>query len=77
MEKDENIATYFLWVDEIVNTIKGLGQTVEESSIADKILEALPKIFYVNVSSLEEIKDLDTITMDEFHGILTTYEMRT
>ena len=29
MKKDEDITTYFLWVDEIVNTMRGLGEKVE------------------------------------------------
>ena len=34
-------------------------------------------IFDSKVSTLEERKDLDKLSMDELHGILTTYEMRT
>jgi hypothetical protein len=30
MKEDENITTYFLRVDEIVNVIKGLGETIKE-----------------------------------------------
>jgi hypothetical protein len=29
------------------------------------------------ISTLEDRPDLDNLTMDELHGILTTYEMRT
>ena len=29
MKQEENVATYFLRVDEIVNTIRGLGEKVE------------------------------------------------
>ena len=29
MKEEEDIATYFLWVDEIVNTMRGLGEKVE------------------------------------------------
>ena len=43
----------------------------------DKIIRMLPKIFGAKVSTLEEKKDLDTITMDELNGILIAYEMRT
>jgi uncharacterized lipoprotein YehR (DUF1307 family) len=31
MIEDENIACFFLIVDEIVNTMKGLGEKIEES----------------------------------------------
>jgi hypothetical protein len=34
-------------------------------------------IFDSNISALEEREDLATLTMDELHGTLTTYEMRT
>jgi hypothetical protein len=32
--------------------------------------------FDSNISALEEREDLATLTMDELHGTLTTYEMR-
>jgi hypothetical protein len=64
-------------VDEIVNTIRGLGEKVEESMIVQKVLRSLPLRFDAKVSSIEEMKDLDSLTMDELHGILIAYEMRT
>jgi hypothetical protein len=33
MNEEENIATYLLHVDEIVNSIKGLGEDVEEAIV--------------------------------------------
>ena len=36
MKEEENIATYFLQVDEIVNSIKGLGEKVDEQVIVQK-----------------------------------------
>ena len=76
MKEDEDIATYFLWVDEIVNTMRGLGEKVENKVLSQKILRSLPMKFDSKVSSLEERKDLDKLSMNELHGILTTYEMR-
>jgi hypothetical protein len=63
-------------VDEIVNTIKGLGEKVEELIIVQKVLRSLPLRFDVKVYSIEEMKDLDLLAMDELYGILKTYEMR-
>lgn len=77
MEEDKTVATYFLQVDKVVNTIRGFREIVEESLIVDKVLRTLPMRFNTKVSTLEEKKYLDKITMDELHGILTTYEMRT
>ena len=77
MKEEENIAAYFLQVDEIVNIIRGLGERIEESVIVQKILRSLPMRFDSKISSIEERSDLDTITVDKLHGTLTSYEMRT
>ena len=76
MREDENIAAYFLRVDEIVNIIKGLGEKVGEPVIVQKIPRSLPTRFDSKISAIEERSDLDTMTMDELHGTLTAFEMR-
>ena len=40
------------------------------------MLRSLPLIFKAKVSTIEEMKDLKDMKMDELHGILTVYEMR-
>jgi hypothetical protein len=60
-----------------VNAIIGLGEEIEESVIVQKILRSLPMRFNPKISALEERLDLDSITMDELHGIFIAYEMRT
>jgi hypothetical protein len=77
MNEDENIASYFLRVDEIVKSIKGLGDEIKEQVIVKKALISLPMRFDSKIPSLEERVDLATMTMDALHGILTTYEIRT
>jgi hypothetical protein len=63
-------------MDVIVNTIKGLGETIEQKFLVKNLIKTLPSIFDPKISAIEEKKDLDSLTMDELHGILTTYEMR-
>ena len=63
-------------MDEIFKTIRGLGEKVEELIIVQNVLRSLPLIFNLKVSAIEEMKDLDKLTMDALHGILTTYKMR-
>jgi hypothetical protein len=70
MEESEDIATYFLRIDEVVNTMRGLGETINNNIIVKKVLRS-------KISALEERTYLNTLEMDELHGILTTYEMRT
>ena len=41
-----------------------------------KVLRMLPMKYGSKVSTLEEWGDLDHVTVDELHGILTAYEMR-
>jgi hypothetical protein len=76
MKEDEDIAAFFLRVDEIVNAIIGLGEEIEESVIVQKVLRSIPMRFNPKISALEERSDLNSISMDELHGIFTTYEMR-
>jgi hypothetical protein len=77
MKEDENIAAYFLRVDKTVNAIFGLGEEIKESVIVQKVLISLPMRFDPKISTLEERADLNTISMDELHGMFTAYEMRT
>jgi hypothetical protein len=77
MKEDEDIVAYFLRVDEMVNAIIGLGDEIKESVIVQKVLRSLPMRFNPKISTLEEKSNLNSISMDELHGIFTSYEMRT
>jgi hypothetical protein len=59
-----------------VNSIKGLGEEIDEYVIVQKYLRSLPMRFDSKISALEERTYLSTITMDELHGTLKTYGMR-
>ena len=60
----------------MVNSLKGLDEKVEESTIVQKVLRSLPDRFDSKISVIDQAKDLDTLKMDELHGILTAYGMR-
>jgi hypothetical protein len=60
-----------------MNAIRGLGEEFDESIIVQNLPRSLPMRFDPNISTLEEITYLDLISMDELHGIFTSYEMRT
>jgi hypothetical protein len=55
----------------------GLGEEIKESVFVQKVLRSFPMRFDPKISTLEEREDLNSISMDELHGIFTTYEMRT
>jgi hypothetical protein len=77
MSEDENIAGFFLRVDETVNTMKGIGEEIKEAMVVQKVLRSLPSRLDAKVSTIEEMHELDKLTMDRLHGIMTAYEMRT
>jgi hypothetical protein len=64
-------------VNEIVNAMLGLGEEIKESVIVRKVLRSLIMRFDPKISTLEEREDLNSISMDELHGIFIAYEIRT
>jgi len=77
MKEEDDIVRYIQRVDEVVNTMRGLGEIIDESKVVEKILRSLPTRSDSKVSTIEEIKYFDTLSTDALHGILTAYEMRT
>jgi hypothetical protein len=55
----------------------GLGEEIKEPIIVQKVLRSLPMRFYPKISTPKERQNLNSISMDELHGIFTAYEMRT
>jgi hypothetical protein len=76
MDENETISNYFLRIEELVNTMKGLGENINESFLVQKILISLPDRFNSKVSSIGEIIDLKTLTLVQILGTLSSYEMR-
>jgi hypothetical protein len=56
--------------------MKGLGEKIEESFLVHKILRSLIDKFNPKVSTIEELNDLKTMSIDQLLGTLTAYEMR-
>lgn len=76
MHDDESIPEFFLRVDDIVNSMKNLGDEIKDTTIVESILRSLTPKFDSRVSAIEEMQDLKNITIKQLHGILTAYEMR-
>jgi hypothetical protein len=77
MKDKENVASYLIHADEIINTIRGLGEKVEELMIVQKELRSLPLRFDAKFVYIKDIKYNDSLKMYELHGILIVYELRT
>jgi hypothetical protein len=76
MKEDETVGKYFLRVEEMVNAMKALGETIDEPSLVQKILRSLPDRFNPKVYAIEELNDLKTLGFDQLLGTLTAREMR-
>jgi hypothetical protein len=61
MKEDETIGKCFLRIEEMVNAMKALGETIGEPSLVQKILRSLPDKFNPKVSTIEELIDLKTL----------------
>jgi hypothetical protein len=59
-----------------MNIIRGLGEEFDESMVIKKVIRSLPMTFDPKISTLEERKNNDNLSMDELHRIFTTYDMR-
>ena len=62
-------------MDEIMNVVRGLGENFLEEMIVQKVLRSLSLRYDSKISSLKKKTDFEKFTMDELHGILTSYEM--
>jgi hypothetical protein len=77
MNEKEDIATDLLRVEEVFNSIRGLGEEIDESLVVQKVLMSLLLKNDAKVSVIEETRVLTKMTMDELRGSLIAYEMRT
>ena len=76
MNDEEDIASYMLRINEIIDSIQGLGEKIDDKVIVKKILRSLSSKFDTKVSTIKEEKDMNTLTLDEMHGTLISYEMK-
>jgi uncharacterized lipoprotein YehR (DUF1307 family) len=65
MNEDEIVNKYFLRFEELVNSMKGLGEKIEESFLDQKILRSLLDKFNPKVSAIEELNDLKNLSIDQ------------
>ena len=59
---------------DIVNSLNSLDRPFKESELVNKIMRSLPKSWNVKRTTLEEMKNLLTISLDDLIGSLMTHE---
>ena len=58
MNDEENILDYFERINNLVNTIKGLGVELPDDELVEKVLRTLPMADNPNVYTLEDREKL-------------------
>ena len=59
----------------MVNELESLGKTYTEVEKVMKILRSLPKKWEIEVTTIQEAKDLTKLSLEELIGSLMTYEI--
>ncbi|CAL1369375.1 unnamed protein product [Linum trigynum] len=76
METGESINEYFGRVMVVVNIMRNYGEQMNEVKIIEKILRTLTEKFNYVVCSIEESKDIDTLTVDALQSSLLVHEQK-
>ena len=74
MADDETFDELFAKLNDIVNSAFNRGEVYEEPKIIRKIIRSLTEDFRPKVTAITEIKDVNTIPIDELVGSLQSYE---
>ena len=60
----------------VVNQLKNYGEEIKDQIVVGKVLRSLSTKFDVVVETIEESKDLASLTVDELMGSLLSHEAR-
>ena len=75
MSEDKSFNSLYGKLNEVVIGKFNLGEKTEDSKIVRKILRSLLESFRVEVTAIEESKNLDEIKAQELIGSLQNYEL--
>ena len=76
MNESETIKDYSDRLLDIVNKVRLLGTEFTDSRIVQKILVTVPEKFEATISSIENSKDVSSITLAELMNALQAQEQR-
>jgi len=76
MKEIEGVPEYITQVETVANQLARNGETLPASRVVEKILRSLTDDFENVVCTIEESKDLSTLTVEELVGSLEAHEQR-
>ena len=75
MNPNETISAMFTRFTDITNGLKSLDRIYSNADLVQKILRSLSDKWDPKVSTIQEAKDLNTLSLDELMGFLITHEL--
>ncbi|XP_022041412.1 uncharacterized protein LOC110943991 [Helianthus annuus] len=76
MKEGETVEDYFNRTTLIVNQLRMNEEQISEQRVVEKILRSLTRNFESVVITVEETKDLESMSTEELMGILQSHELR-
>ena len=76
MRSGEGVTKYFSRVMTVANNMRAYGEDMQDVKVVEKILHSLTKKFNYVVCSIEESKDIDSLTIDELQRSLIVHEQK-
>jgi len=76
MKEGENVSDYFARTLTITNRMRFHGEKISDVTVIEKILRSMTSKFNYVVCSIEESKDLDTMSIDELQSSLLVHAQR-
>ncbi|KAK4381808.1 Retrovirus-related Pol polyprotein from transposon TNT 1-94 [Sesamum angolense] len=76
MKDSETIDQYYTKVRELLNQLKAYGEDIPEKRVVEKLLISVTEKYDPIVTTIEETKDITTLTVTELVGSLEAYEKR-
>jgi len=67
---------FFLRVYEIINSMRNLGDKINDATIVENLLRSVTPNFNSEVFVIEEMQDSKSLIVEQLHGILIAFEMR-
>nr|DAD21450.1 TPA_asm: hypothetical protein HUJ06_022913 [Nelumbo nucifera] len=76
MKLGESVSEYFSRTMAIANKMRIHGEKLEDVTIVEKILHSMTPRFNFVICSIEESKDIDTLSIDELQNSLLVHEQK-